>query len=158
MGLLDLLFGNRAGSKSALEMPLKSPAPKRRAEKANGEAWCDLPIVGESNYQDALSRICGGHTRDGHQLHTRARLVPDPSNRYDQNAIRVDIDGQTVGYLKREHAARYTKRLMEEGLTGEVLDVRAYVSGGWRTNQHDKGHFGVQLETPWPLKRRAAKK
>ncbi|WP_374571571.1 HIRAN domain-containing protein [Phenylobacterium sp.] len=158
MGLLNFLFGKRGASKSAARMAPKKLAPKQRTENASKEAWCDLPIVGESKYQDALLRICGGYTRDGHQLRTRAQLVPEPSNPYDKNAIRVDIDGQTVGYLKRDHAARYAKRLAEEGLSGEILDVRAYITGGWRTNQHDKGFFGVQLETPWPLKRGAAKK
>jgi len=157
MGLLDLLFGKRTSSKSVSGVAAKKPSPAKSADEGSA-AWCDLPIVGESNYQDALSRICGGYTRDGHQLHTRASLVPDPSNPYDANAIRVAIDGQTVGYLKREHAARYTKRLLDEGRSGEVLDVRAYISGGWRTNQHDSGHFGVQLEKPWPLKRRATKR
>lgn len=157
MGLLDLLFGKRTDSKSASGVASKKPRPKQSSEPTS-DAWCDLPIVGESNYQDALSRICGGYTRDGHQLHTCASLVPEPSNPYDENAIRVDIDGQTVGYLKREHAARYVKRLTEEGLAREVLEVRAYITGGWRTNQHDRGHFGVQLERPWPLKRRAPKR
>lgn len=155
MGLLDFLFRARARSTPA-PRAMSNKAPAEQSGDSASEAWCDLPIVGEGYYQDALLRICGGYTRDGHQLQTRARLVPEPSNPYDANAIRVEIDGETVGHLKRDHAALYTKRLMDEGRAGEILDVRAYISGGWRTNQHDRGCFGVQLERPWPLKRRAA--
>ena len=161
MRLLELIFGKAVRPKSkqsSLRAARTSePPPPTRSRRATEDAWCDLPIVGESNYQQALSDLCGGHSRGGHQLHARAELVPEPSNRYDENAVRVDIDGRTVGYLKRDHAARYVKRLLEDGRSGEVLNVRAYITGGWRTNQHDEGHFGVQLETPWPLKRRAAK-
>src|SRR4051812_31164097 len=98
MGWLNFVFGKRASSKSASGLAPENPSPRQSASQTSA-TWCDLPIVGESNYQDALSRLCGGYTRDGHQLHTRASLVPEPSNPYDKNAIRVDIDAQTVGYL-----------------------------------------------------------
>jgi hypothetical protein len=115
------------------------------------DARCDFPIVGESRFQDALSTICGGHNWAGQHFYTRARIVPEPTNPHDPNAVRVEIQGRPVGYLGRDHAAKYVKRLAEEGRSAEVVEVCAYINGGWRTNQHDQG----SLEKPWPLKRRA---
>lgn len=166
MKWLDLLLRRRAkatlretGSKKPFGANgSAAPATKARTKRTPENPWCDFPIVGESNYQDALSQICGGRTRDGHQIHTRAQLVPEPSNPHDCNAVRVDIDGFRVGYLKRETATKYVARLLEHGRSGEVVDVRAYISGGWDRSQYDKGQFGVQIERPWPLKRRPRSK
>lgn len=63
-------------------------------------------VVGESNYQDQLRAVGGkGQVR----LIIRAELVPESSNQYDPNAVRVDIKGAVVGYLPRADAKRYRK-------------------------------------------------
>src|SRR5262249_54156269 len=55
------------------------------------EGVYDQHIVGESHYQPALRRC-----RVGDEL----RLVPEPDNPYDPNAIMVSrMDGKKIGYL-----------------------------------------------------------
>lgn len=109
-------------------------------------------VVGESHCQDALSAICGGHNREGHEMEVVAQLVPEPRNRFDPNAVMVMIDGHKVGYLMRDDAPRYLRALEAVNCDGETASVRAKIVGGWRTNQHDAGHFGVRLALPWPVR------
>ncbi|MEM9138209.1 MAG: HIRAN domain-containing protein [Pseudomonadota bacterium] len=105
-----------------------------------------MEVVGESNYQQALSTICGAHTRDGYDQQLSAIIELEPSNQYDSNAVVVKIQGQVVGYLPREQAARVGSKMREEGLSSTGCQAR--VRGGWRTNQHDEGNFGVRLAIP----------
>jgi hypothetical protein len=99
-------------------------------------------VVGESHYQPALRATANGRVSgeglDGN-IPASATLVPDPGNRYDSNAVRVDIDSRTVGYLAREVAARYQPVL--NGLTrrGETGWCPARITGGGPRN------FGVYL-------------
>lgn len=101
-------------------------------------------VVGEARYQDALSRIVGGHNRDGHGHECDALLVPEPANKYDPYAVQVLIGGEPVGYVPKEATARIHAAWASFG----PLVCRARIDGGWRTNQHDAGHFGVKLAIP----------
>jgi hypothetical protein len=69
-------------------------------------------------------------------------------NPYDSKAIRVDIQGNTVGYLSRENARQYRKRLEKAGHKGMTATCFAMVVGGWDRGSGDKGHFGVRLDLP----------
>jgi hypothetical protein len=107
-----------------------------------------MEVVGESHYQAALGELCGGHNRTGHDRVCRARLAPEPTNLYDANAMKVTIDGRVVGYAPREQAARLKAEAARVGRPGAVIVAEAVIRGGWRTNQHDEGHFGVRLGIP----------
>lgn len=104
--------------------------------------------VGESHYQDAFEALCGGYTRSGHQIACTALLVPEPSNPYDVNAVKVTIQGRLVGYLSREGAVRFHAEMAAAGRPGEGAQCAAMIKGGWRTNQYDEGSFGVSLGVP----------
>lgn len=139
-----MAWGRKLLNQLAGGAPAAAPVPRvvGRADSFPMEA------VGENNYQEALGRICGGHTRDGHDYRVTAFLVPEPANRYDPNAVRVLIDGHLVGYLAREQATRVAGRLRDLGLSERGVTCAATIRGGWRTNQHDAGHFGVKLGVP----------
>jgi len=106
-----------------------------------------LAVVGESYYQDALLRICGGtKTSQGFDLDTTAILIPDFDNKFDPNAVSVFIDGEKVGHLSRdaaEIAQPALVRLMQEH--SQPIAVRAVVKGGWDRGTGDSGSFGVVL-------------
>ena len=114
-----------------------------------------LEVVGESAYQDALWMIVGGRSREPIRHPVRARLLPEPTNDHDKNAIRITIDGHTVGYLSREDAAAYKPgllALMERSAGGQVALNGQIVGGGQRGDRigflgvfldHDPGDFGV---------------
>lgn len=107
-----------------------------------------LDVVGEGSYQEALLRIAGGYSRDGHRITIPAVLRPEPENLHDQYAVAVLIDRQKIGYLPAEKAKLFREKVPE------LKDFRcgAVILGGWRTNQHDSGHFGVKLNVRWPPK------
>lgn len=133
MGLLSSLFGS----------------PKK-LKRQNVVVWKDgsfpMEVVGESNYQDALKRICGGFSRQGHANVVEACLELEPTNPHDENAVRITISGLTVGYLPRAQAERVASFMRSSGFNLLVCD--ALINGGWRTNQHDSGFFGVRLGVP----------
>lgn len=117
--------------------------------KLPGPGTYSVDIVGESKYQDALERICGGKTLDGVEEYVEASLILENSNKYDNNAVRIDIDGQTVGYLSRETALQYRQGLKKAGhpdLAKAVCGAR--IRGGWDRGRGDTGHFGVKIDLP----------
>src|SRR5438874_5909045 len=68
-------------------------------------------VVGESHYQDALETICGGRGERGADKAVTARLIYEPENPYDDLAVRVDVQGRTVGYLDRQRARSFRSQL-----------------------------------------------
>lgn len=102
-----------------------------------------LDVVGESHYQVNLLKLCGKRKGDGEdRWFNDARLVAEPDNPVDANAVRVEIRGLHVGYLTREDAAAYVAMVTQAG----PLPVRAHVRGGWYDPAGDHGHYGVRVE------------
>ena len=52
-------------------------------------------------------------------------MVPESDNPHDSEAVRIEIQDQTVGYLDRETARSF-----------------------WDRGDGDRGHFGVKLDLP----------
>lgn len=128
--------------------PDRAPKASEPAGHIRGNREFDCEVVGESHYQKALERIAGGRSDDGAEHDCIAVLVPEPQNKHDRNAIRVDIDGMTVGYLSRSDARDLGKVLRGKGLGGAILTVNAMIVGGWDRGGGDRGHFGVRLDIP----------
>lgn len=111
-----------------------------------------VDVVGEGSHQGTLERVSGGRTENGalNRDHI-ALLLPEPSNPYDPNAVRVLIPtGGTVGYLSREDAVAYRPAIDRLAAVGKLLGCRASLSGGWDRGPGDRGSFGVRLflDTP----------
>ena len=83
-----------------------------------GPGTYSIDIVGESHYQEALEDICGGRSEESAQEYVEATLVLDDDNPYDDKAVRVDIEGETVGHLDRPTARAYRERLKEAASSG----------------------------------------
>ena len=105
----------------------------------------EMDVVGESRYQVALEKINGGRSRSSARTVVEAKLIPEDDNPVDKMAIRVDIQGRTVGYLDRRDARVYRQRLTEAGATGAVTRCPALIVGDW-DRDGDRGHFGVKLD------------
>jgi hypothetical protein len=103
----------------------------------------DAEVVGESHYQSNLSKLTGGRTPDGVEKVMTATLVLEDSNPYDRYAVRVDIDGLTVGYLPKEAARAWRQKGASDRFTCPAL-----ICGGWDRGADDKGYFGVRLDLP----------
>lgn len=149
MGILSFLFGRRDAPEvreyQSLTTPFARPKPPSVCIQ-----WRDgsfpMKVVGESYFQDALTSICGRHSRYGHEVECVATIEREPSNPYDPNAVKVVIQGQKVGHLPCEQAARVGEQLSKAGLSAALCAAR--IRGGWRTNQYDEGMFGVSLAIP----------
>lgn len=132
MGWLSRLFGGGPNTYTVLS--------------GDGDYECE--VVGESHYQEALARITGGKTADGHEFECIALLEPEPGNRNDPNAVTVTIEGELVGYLSRPHAKAMTIIFKRHNLAG--AEASALIVGGWsgRGGRKAEGHFGVKLDIP----------
>lgn len=102
-------------------------------------------VVGESHYQPALEAIAGPKTPARKAFACQAQLIREPSNPYDANAVRVDIDGRTVGYLSRTLAEDVADCVEDRGERGAAIMCPAMIVGGWRDGA-DEGAYGVRLD------------
>src|SRR4051795_9987068 len=83
-----------------------------------------LTIRGESHY---LPQLFALKRRAGQWP---ARLVREPQNRYDANAVAVQIDGQTVGHVAIEQAEQLAPQLDALARRGWVVEFLADLVGG----------------------------
>ncbi|MGB5261805.1 MAG: hypothetical protein WBO34_14970 [Gammaproteobacteria bacterium] len=122
--------------------------PARPRIEVSGPGAYEYKIVGEAKYQRALETICGGRTEEGIRKNVQAILIPERSNRNDKQAVRVAIEGQTVGYLSRVNARAFRKKLKAAGYSSRPAACPAVIVGGWERGPFEKGHFGVKLDLP----------
>lgn len=117
-----------------------------------------IQVVGESNYQAELIAICGPYTAEGHRTRTSATLIREPDNQHDPNAIRVEIQGRTVGYIDRAQASQWAPRMDVLSADARMALVPAIIMGGWHRSASDHGAYGVRIARPdLPRKPRAKK-
>jgi hypothetical protein len=123
MGFLDRLRGQGNASRTGFE-----------AVDLTGDER--IAVVGESNYQDELSRVAGPKQPGGVKLTVRAVLMREPDNPYDPNAVAIFLDGAgKVGYLSRDDAVEYGDLLRRCADQGRVGACEAIVLGGDATRQ-----------------------
>jgi hypothetical protein len=113
-----------------------------------GPGTFDVDVVGESSYQDCLEKLCAPRTTESVRCSFRALLILEDSNRHDKMAVRVDIDGHTVGYFDRETARSYRKQLEIAGHPLITASCDAIVVGGWYRGPADFGYYGVKVDLP----------
>ncbi len=121
-------------------MSADSTDPESELPVIEGDGEYSTDIVGESHYQDALEKMCGGRTREGQEKKVMAILTYEDSNPYDNQAIRVDIENQTVGHLDRELARKLRKILSKRGFKGSRIECGAMIVGGWDRGKDNRRH------------------
>jgi hypothetical protein len=147
----------------APDQPPQQAALKR--QRVFFSRTASVRAVGVSQYQDALRHIAGLDEADERPLwEGLARLVPEPTNPHDPNAIQVIIEGQLVGYLDRETAARLQPVLQTIVHTDQArVAVPCRITGGFRLRDGSRSHLGLrllfsptELERAWPPPRSKA--
>src|SRR5205823_14756801 len=83
-----------------------------------------LRVVGESFYEHNLRQLCGSAQDHMRQFAATAILTLEDENPYDHNAVRVDIEGLTVGHLNRHDAITFRSRYHGRG--GARLNVKRF--------------------------------
>lgn len=76
-----------------------------------GPTKAEVKIVGVSNYTEVVSRLVDG---------TVLVVEHEPTNEYDPNAMRVTLDGETVGYLPKVIAERIVTEMSERSFLCHV--------------------------------------
>jgi hypothetical protein len=130
-----------------------SKVQEKKSDKAEvfaliGGLKFQLRITGEEYYQNVLEAICGPHLRAGvNRLETAWLILGDKNNR-NKNAVRVEIQGKTVGYLTPQAAISYCRKLIERNTPTAVGRCQAMIKGGWISSDGRKGPYEVWLDTP----------
>ena len=110
-----------------------------------------VAAVGESHYQPALSRLCGSDVWEDVAFDCQAVLVPEPDNAYDHNAIRVEVDSETVAYLSRGDALEYQPAMRQLAKMSMLAVCEARIAGRGRDSPGvTTSNLGIFLRLPTP--------
>ena len=118
----------------------------------NRGGWPRVDVVGEKFHADAIRALfptaLGSRSEE---YEGRAHLVPEPTNRHDPNAVAVRVQGNLIGYLAKEHAARYVRVLSALTANGHIptttCQVSAYEYEDWQgTDRRGRDIYRPVLE------------
>lgn len=111
-----------------------------------------MEVKGESHYQEAIRACAAGASTevksdDACSCEFGVRLVREPENSYDANAVAVrSLTDRTLGYLPRAVAREYALVLDRlHGFAVVECSARAY---GRRDRSGDPWNFGIWLDLP----------
>lgn len=103
-----------------------------------------LPIVGESNYQAAL-RL--GVDCDVWGVYAVAAMLrTEPDNRYDPDAVAVDLVTGLAGYIARTELPYWRPIIAAQEEAGRTpVATAAIIGGGWDHEEGAEHGYGVWL-------------
>jgi hypothetical protein len=139
MGLLKRLLGDESEPPS---QGVPSTRETRWTEDVERFGDIQVDVVGESHYQPAIRTACNWKPGADTLFDCMAELVPEPTNPYDRNAIKVTIDGACVGHLSRQDAVTLGPAIRETIKRQGSGMCRAVIAG--RANS-DTDNLGVFL-------------
>lgn len=105
--------------------------------KSRSTTTYNFNIVGEGSYQQNLKKIAGPKEEISKFHECTARITSEPTNKFDKNAVKVEINGLLVGYLSRGDAQKLAGKRINR-------NVDAVIDGGW-DDDIDEGQYGVKL-------------
>jgi len=108
----------------------------------------ELEVIEESQYQRHLKVLSERYSKNGGDRELIAKLHYENTNPHDKEAIRVVIDGRTVGYLSSKGARLFRKRIEKVRPEGIIISCNAEIVGGKRVGLFKKTDFGVWLDLP----------
>ncbi len=104
-----------------------------------------VDVVEESHYQEVLERLAGGRSGSGAMKPVIALLSREPDHPHDKNAVRVDVDGETVGYIEKWDAKAIQPLMQRLEKAGRPAWVRGTIVGGWEDDRGDDT-FRIRLD------------
>jgi len=104
----------------------------------------DFEVVGESYYQAHLNALVASAYGEWVEVHHIATLLPEDNNPHDDKAVSVHINGKQVGYLSREDARSFRRRMSAKRITGPTT-CPALIRGGGLINNRP-APYGVRLD------------
>jgi hypothetical protein len=128
-----------ASSAATPPLPVNASSLIGQFEPRDDKAF-PVDVMGEVRHQHALEKICAGRLQEGSVLVVPARCIPN--DRDDTGGVRVEIGGETVGYLTSGPARIYTMTM-----DGAVSECRARIYGGVDHGVNtNAGYYGVRLD------------
>ena len=106
----------------------------------------EFEVVGESHYQVNLRRLAGDYGNESASTECVAELVPEDDNKFDKSAVCVYVKDQMVGYLSREDARSFRRRLGRKGLSGQNTFCDAVIVGGGTAKDGKEFKYGIRLD------------
>lgn len=107
----------------------------------------EFKVVGESFHQSALSALASPYDEISlKEAVFKATLFPDDNNKYDKLAVRVDINGLTVGHLSKDDARSFRRRLSNKKMPKAITSCDSKITGGFLMKNGQRAHYGVMLD------------
>lgn len=106
-------------------------------------------------YQQAIEQLAQENGIDFENTATaqsrilKAHLMPDDSNPYDSDMVRVSINNRTVGYFDHQPARSFLDQLEEKGLSGQVTICNAMITKSVDADGK-RIRYGVKLDIEMP--------
>jgi len=128
------------------EEPIDFTAEVARPQSKGGLSWsqsADVSVAGTSYCQKELENVTSSIIRKDDGWSCMAKVVREPDNAYDPNAVLVLINGIKVGYLPKEFAP-----VVGSSLGSGAFEVPAIVVGGYLRNGV-RAPFGLRLFLAW---------
>lgn len=94
------------------------------------DGYPSTEVAGEFARMDSIHKAIGRKPKRDEEIERTdliAALVPEPTNPHDKNAVMVQINGQHVGYLEKEVAARYVSVISDVWDSGHVAVTGARI-------------------------------
>lgn len=139
----------RREQEQAREQKRRRRESSSREIRLHGDGSFDLEVVGESYRQDNFIRLFGQPKASGVNAFVTACMILEQSNRFDRNAVRIEVEQLHVGYLSRSDAAHFRALIRQSSYPNATrFYCQANVRGGWRSryNRRDRGMFGIWLD------------
>lgn len=161
MGIFKNLF-KQAAPKScpANEQIAAIPEGKKHAHKIAGVKYYEANIVKLARKNPAYNytkkeiiakKLCCEYLFEYTFAPKITKLIPDPTNPHDPNAIKVIIDEQHVGFIKAGSCTRILKLIKED----RIARIESKIGGGRFQNlwadgkeiqQHENGKTEYKIE------------
>lgn len=130
--------------------------------KIKGSGLFGIDVVGESHYQDNLRHVVDSQAASIHYsgrsaslsttFQIEAKVVSQPNNAHDPNAIQVLINNLKVGYLDRNTASRLTDQIKRKGFDQIDSSCISLISGV--CGEGEDFIYGVKLDIDSESQRR----
>lgn len=134
-------------SRSNDRLSLFNKKVKMSVYKINASKSFSLRAVGTSNYQDKLEKFAGGRNEESARKSVEVVLIEENDNPHDPNAVKIEIEGEKVGYLSKNNAAHYRSILKGFNRDGAIVFCEGLIVGGW-AKEGDYGDFGLRIDFP----------
>lgn len=111
-------------------------------------------IVGELNYQDEI-RACHNNKKTNEHAGKAVMLRYENDNPHDAKAVMAMMDGNIVGYLDKENALTFRRKikayLKKTGKDDTGMFIcPAIITGGHIKRDGKQASFGITIDLPFP--------